>query len=196
MKRVIIVVTLLMIGTIGARLLLNEGRIMSKVSEQPSTGVRFHDQNSGILLTLPTAFKFGELSDDDKKAKVLMRASSDNKRGLVLLRIESGLRLPASASKLDVLTMLLSNSDRMLPQRYPQYEKVKENKEVIRGVESAEIIFDYKSPLGEIVRQRFVIIELDGDNAAYLSMQSKRADFAAENRDSFDKIINSFKIEK
>lgn len=135
---------------------------------------------------------------DTKRVEFLFRATESDPKNMlplvVVLKKETGLRLPSSLSRMDVLDMLLKNSEKAFPLRYEEYQKEGEKKFEFQGKKAAELLFTYKGPGGERVRQRFFMVEYDGNIAFLLSAQARESDFSNLNRKYFEKMFSSMRF--
>ncbi|MEK7460959.1 MAG: hypothetical protein AAB647_01950 [Patescibacteria group bacterium] len=150
----------------------------------------------GVTFMAHKLLKPGQLTEDDKKSKILYRVTQNGDKSLLITaRYEDGLRLPTSLTRQELIPMLLTNIDKAYPQRFTGYKAVSTRNFDQNGHKAAELIFTYDGPAGEKVKQRFLIIDLDGNRALYLAAQAKEADFIALNKKYFNRLFGSFTFE-
>jgi len=145
----------------------------------------------------PPDWRLDELTDGDVAKKIWFRATEPPKDPLPLLATigsEDGLRLAANISKQELVPMILANSERAFPQRHPEFAKVLTKQYELDGHKAGEVIFTYKNPAGSQTKQRFVVIDQDGNTALYLAFQSKASDFDALNKDTFQRLLDSIQL--
>lgn len=150
--------------------------------------------NPKFSFDYPQVLKLEPLPDEEQKSlKVLFRASQGELPDElnVNLRQETGLRLPLTLTKQEMISMLLSNAADSFPQRFPDFKKVAEREFAHAGKRAAELYFTYTGPAGEKIKQRLLIIAYDGDTALYFATQSKTSDFDELNRKYFDRMFES-----
>ena len=90
--------------------------------------------------------------------------------------------------------MLLGNSEKAFPARFPEFTKLSSNQFEIDSHKAGEVIFTYRAPAGSTTEQRFILIDKDGNTAIYLSFQSKASDFDALNERYFTPILDSLNL--
>ena len=156
------------------------------------------DQKSGVNINHPVDSKVSSISEEDKKANIILRLNE--KEGetpyLITLRSESGLRAVATLTRSEIIDMLMNNSERALPQRFTGFQKVSSRRYEHNGRKAGEIIFTYDSPVeGERIKQRFVVLVKDDDTAVYLAMQAREADFDEQNTKIFDPMAESLNFQ-
>lgn len=135
--------------------------------------------------------------EENSRVEIMFRAiqtAEESRPMLVNIKKEKGLRIVTSLTRVEMLAGLLRNMERAYPQRFPGYKKEGERTFEQGGKKSAEIYFTYKSPAGEIIKQRLMVIEYDGGTAIYFSAQSKQKDFDSLNKKYFNKIFKSVKF--
>ncbi|MBI2645166.1 hypothetical protein HYW94_03285 [Candidatus Uhrbacteria bacterium] len=152
----------------------------------------------GVQMKVPKVIKEGSINLDDKKAKVLFRGEVKKEDHgtplLIILRYEDGLRMPATVSHLEIIPMLMMNLERAYPGRFPDYKKKSEKKFEYRGKKAAEVDFTYTGPAGEMIKQRFLMVEYDGDTALYFSAQAREEDFEKLNKKYFNRMFSSIRF--
>lgn len=156
----------------------------------------FTSREASIELKYSARLVPGTMSEQDKKDKVVLRLKQPQKEPelLVTLRYETGLKPIATTSKQDLRDALADTLDKTYPKRFPQYQRISSRNFDVDAHRASELIFTYKSPAGETVKQRFILIVINDDKAAYLSQQSKENDFEQLNRRYFDTITKSLQV--
>ena len=157
---------------------------LAKAPETPSNGSatlqQFQDNKQGVKLSYPAEAKQLTLTTQDSEDKFLFRANSEGQTPyLITLRYEEGLRLPSQLAKTSTMDLLLANTDKVLPDRYPDYNKLSEERFNQSGKQAARVSFTYISTDGKVVHQDLYIVLKDENQAFYLSMQAKLEDFEA-----------------
>jgi hypothetical protein len=160
----------------------------------------FHDPATLVTLRYPhEVMRLGVISEDDKRAKIVFRAQEGEKDSatpyLVTVRYEEGLRKVSSMLRYDILDILTDNVGKLFPGQYPKFEKVEEKRYFLNGKKAAEIVTTYLSPVGEEVKQRFIIVMRDEDMALYITAQAKKKDFDSLNRKYFENILSSLRFQ-
>jgi hypothetical protein len=145
-----------------------------------------------LSLFVHKSFKPSNLSTEDKESKVLVRINRvEEPPFLITLRYEDGLRLVTSLTRQDLIPMLLGNIDKVYPQRFTDYKSLSTRQFEQDGHKAAEIIFTYDGPAGEKVKQKFLIVDIDGNQVLYIAAQVKEVDFDQVNKRYFDRIFQS-----
>lgn len=151
-----------------------------------------HIDEVGLNFMVHKSFTDSQLSEDDTMNKILYRINQEgDKPFLITLRSEDGLRLAASLSHQDLIPMLLGNIDKAYPARFSNYQALSTRQFEQNGHKAAEVIFTYDGPAGVKIKQRFLIVDIDGNRALYLAAQAKEADFATLNKKYFDRMFAS-----
>lgn len=136
-------------------------------------------------------------TDEEKtKALVIFRATEGTLTPPMNLNVrqETGLRIAVSLTKQEIIQMILGNSEKAFPQRFPEYKKVSERAFELNGKKAGEIYFTYKGPAGEVIKQRFLVVAKDDNTVYYFALQAKETDFNQANSTYFDRITSSFKL--
>lgn len=158
----------------------------------------FTSEQPKLSFQHPRVFKVEPLPEEkNRRLDFLFRASEGELTNPlnVNLRAETGLRLPTSLTKQEMIPMLLGNIEAAYPQRFPDFKKESERTFEQAGKKAAELLFIYTGPAGESIKQRLFIIAYDGDTALYLAAQSKEADFDELNHKYFNRMFASLKFE-
>jgi hypothetical protein len=147
----------------------------------------------GVHFLLHKSLTASQLSDEDKTNKIVFRINHETEERpfLMTFRYEDGLRLPTSLTHQDLIPMLLGNIDKAYPARFPGYQSLSTRQFEQTGHKAAEIIFTYQGPTGEKVKQRFLMLDIDGNRVLYVAAQAKEADFAAVNKKVFNRLFES-----
>ena len=155
--------------------------------------------NPNFTFSYPDSFQSTETEDEEEsqRAEMLFRATEGELKDTPLvftIQKEKGLRIAVSLSRMDFISNLLRNIDRMYPQKYSEFKKLDEKTFKHNGKNAAEIYFTYVGPAGEVIKQRFMIVEYDGGTALYVSAQTKESDFNGLNKKYFDRMFDSLEI--
>jgi len=155
--------------------------------------VPFSSNEAGVHLKYDSLLKNMPLGDQDSKDKIVLRLqqANDDPELLVTVRYEDNLKPVATAAKQDLRDALTSNLNKTYPQRFPQFHQVSTRNFEVNGHKASELVFTYKSPSGASVKQRFILIAITDDKAAYLAIQSKENDFDRLNGRYFNAIASS-----
>lgn len=160
----------------------------SKVSWKSYT-----DNELGVELSYPETFVKDKISDEDKKARIVFRATRKEPSALFSLRYEDGLGLLKTFGGKDILANLVAEIDRRYPDRFPDYKKENYKESVVANEKTAQFDFSYLGTDGETrIRQRFVVVVKD-TAAYYLSCQAPEKEFFKSEKD-FDRMINSIEF--
>ncbi len=132
------------------------------------------------------------LSDKDKKDQFIFRATEapNSAPFLVTVRYEEGLEAISALAKQPPLDLLVNNSQKAYPQRFPGYKEESVRQFELNGHEAAETYFTYKNN-AERIKQRFLIVLRDSDIAFYVAAQAKETDFEKINNTYFQPIFES-----
>lgn len=144
------------------------------------------------------ALSVGQLSDKDAKERIIFRATESATAEaplLVTARYEKGLRTVASVSRMDPVDIVLDGAERSLPRKFPGFYKVSSTKFEQGSNKAAELVYTYKGPSGEVIKQKLYVLIKDGDIASYITVQSKESDFDTLNKKYFDSLLKSAKFE-
>lgn len=158
--------------------------------------ITFTSPAAGVTLKHDFRLVSGDLTQQDKRDKVVLRLEQPRKEPelLVTLRYENGLKPIATAAKQDLRDALVSTLDKTYPKRFPHYQRVSSRNFDIDSHRANELIFTYKSPAGKIIKQRFVLIVINNDQATYLAMQARETDFDHLNDRYFSTIAKSLQV--
>jgi hypothetical protein len=139
---------------------------------------QFEDQKSDVSLSYPEEANQLQLTEQDKADKFIFRASHDSEPPyLITLRYEEGLLKASQLARISALELLLGNTDKAFPTRYPGYKKLSEQKFERAGKEAAKLEFTYTANDGQLAKQALYIFMRDDDTALYLSTQAKESDY-------------------
>lgn len=158
----------------------------------------YGDPATRAVVEYPASSRMQELSEEDLNYKVVFRTASapdEPELYLISMRYEDGLRAVANATKKPPLDLILANAERALPQRFNEFSKVSENKFELRGRPAAVIIFTYKKPGEETVKQRLQIVVRDDDTAIYLSAQGRERDWQTLELKYFNHLFASLRFD-
>lgn len=168
---------------------------------EPTKWLDYNNLELKIKLNYPETFKSIKLSDEDKKAKIILKAEQPEPSALFTLRYEDKVGILAVAQKGSVLEVLKQSFDKQYPSRFTDFKKEKEEKITVDGNEAEQFYFTYLGKDNTTrMKQRFVIVTKQyednnlGTVAFYLSFQSKESDFDKLNS-VFSEILQSFKFQ-
>lgn len=167
----------------GLIILLNQERLV--VFQQPDTGLTF--SHSPQLVE-------AEVGNADRDSGILNRWQVAPETGIALLitlRKEQELSKAANLTGEEPIGIILNTISRTYPRRFPGYSELSRREFEQSSRPAAEIIFTYDGETGERVKQRFIAIMKDDDQALYLSLQAKDSEFDALNTRFFNAIANS-----
>lgn len=150
----------------------------------------FRDDKTGLSFDFSPELTKTELNAKDSQDKILLRLTHSQPSLLITVRYEEGLRQASVISRLPLKDMLIENSDRSLPQRFPGYSKLSRRTFQQNGHEAIEYIFTYNNN-EQLLKQRFVILIVDADRAVYIAAQAKEADFATVSSRYFDPLLST-----
>jgi len=158
----------------------------------------FSDPTTRIVIEYPPDLINQPITDTDRQDKIIFRGTEKpgDRPVLITLRYEDGLRVTTELAKKDLLDLLVENSDRAHPDRFPEYQKISERRLDLAGKKAAEILFTYKRPAGERIKQRFLIVVRDNDLAVYLAAQTQEADFAVLDQKYFDRLFSAVRFDE
>lgn len=171
------------------------GLVFWFLSSQPQYAT-FESKSAGVTLQYDTRLKSDGINESDQKDKIVLRLQhADNKpEMLITLRYEEGLKPIATAAKRELRSALIDTVNKTYPKRFPDYHQLSSREFEIDDHKAFESIFTYKGSTNETVKQRFILIIINDNKAAYLAMQSKDADFDHVNSRYFDKITASLQL--
>lgn len=155
---------------------------------------RYRDPKTNITMNYPEQMSAQELSEEDRQSNVILRLVTPQGKPpvLITLRYELGLKSITSLTKSTAIDMIMSNSEKALPQRFKGFQKQSTRRYDLQGRPAGEIIFTYNSPVaGQRMKQRFTVVAKDDDTALYLAMQCKEKDFEVINKDYFDDTVST-----
>lgn len=158
----------------------------------------YGDPASRAVVSYPASARAEELSGEDRNFKVVLRireGEQDQEPYLVSMRYEEGLRAAANTTNRPPRDLILASAERALPQRFPEFSKVGEEKLELSGKEAAIITFTYKQPQGELIKQKLLILVRDDDTALYISAQAKERDWQELEQKYFARIFRSLRFE-
>jgi hypothetical protein len=154
--------------------------------------------NEEVTFEYDPSLSRGELSADDQKLNILVRLqkSAGQSSVLITLRKETGLRVAATLGRQSIIDLVSDSSSKLLPQRFPGYQKESERRFTHEGRPANEIIFTYDSPAGEgqRIRQKLHIVEKDGDTAYYLSAQTTTESWQETDNRIFKRLFESLHL--
>ena len=102
--------------------------------------------NPNFTFSYPDSFQSTETEDEEEsqRAEMLFRATEGELKDTPLvftIQKEKGLRIAVSLSRMDFISNLLRNIDRMYPQKYSEFKKLDEKTFEHNGKNAAEIYF-------------------------------------------------------
>lgn len=155
--------------------------------------VTFRSHEAGITLTHSLDLQATPLKQEDVEHRLVLRLSGKRTPTplQVTVRYEDGLRPISVATGQNLQDVLLANTTKSFPGRFPQYTEVSRHHLTINTRRASELIFTYKSPTGDVIRQRFLLIVISDDKAAYIAAQTRDSAFDEINTEYFDKIFGS-----
>lgn len=166
---------------------------------QSSQWQEFVHANPNISLDYHQIFEMQNLPAEqinpDLKFVFQARETDEEKPVTIDLRVETGLRIAVSLTKQEMIPMLLGNSEKSFPSKFPNYTKVAERQFEQAGKKAAELIFTYTGPSGQKVTQRLLLVAYDGNTALYLAAQARETDFSDLNKRYFDRMFASLKFD-
>lgn len=168
----------------GIAILLN--REQPVVFRQPDTGLTFTHSSQLVV--------DAGVSNEDRDSGILNRWQAAPEAGaqlLVTLRTERDLATAANLSGQEPIEIILSTISRTYPSRFPGYSELSRREFEQDSRPAAEVIFTYDGETSERVKQRFIAVMKDDDQALYLSLQAKDSDFDALNTRFFNSIADS-----
>ena len=169
------------------------GQNSSKISAEITS---FEDEQQGISFEYVSQHLAPKaLSEQDKKDNII--ASFNGGGGvpmLVTVQYEEGLSKVSNILKREPIDIVLENSAKVLPQKYPDYKKESERKFEYNGKQAAEIIFTYTGNNEEKIKQKLFILLKDRNTAFYMLAQSRERDFAQLETEVFDTSFQSLNV--
>jgi hypothetical protein len=153
-----------------------------------------NDTTTGVSLSYKQPFTSEALAEQDRNDGFIFRLTSDEPPTIVSVRQEEGLRAVTAISGINMLELLTSNVQKAYPVRYPGFSTVSENKYDVSGKSAREVVFTYDGPSGQKVKQRFVIIQKDGNTAIYVTAQTTDEQYDAANSNYFNDLIESIQL--
>ena len=147
------------------------------------------DSVTGLQFKYDSALKLQELSQQDVTDKFIFRLASTDPAILVSIRYEEGLSAVSALANQDIYNLLVANTLKALPQRYPDFKLQNQQKLQIAGREALDIVFTYTGPNGSEATQRFIVLVKDPNTAIYISAQTSTSDFKTLNTNYLDPLI-------
>jgi hypothetical protein len=186
---------LLWIGEALLLFLCVTGLIYAVLSYQ-SRFTNFESQQADIKLHYPNNLQKKPLGDQDNKDKIVLRLQQPDKESelLATVRYEEGLKPIATAAKRELRDALAETVSKTYPKRFPSYHQTNAHDLDIDNHRASEIIFTYKSPRGETIKERFILVAINDDKAVYLAFQSQEKDFDRLNSRYFSPIVESLRV--
>ena len=157
------------------------------------TYTTFVAPNPGVHLRYSSKLEQIPLTKADKQDKFLLRLKDSTGKAdkmLITVRYEDGLHALAIAKR-NLRDMLLENASRIYPGRFPDYHELNRRSFTQHGHDAGELFFTYTGPNGQAIRQRFMVVTRNDDQAIYLSAQAQKNDFDRLNRAYFEDIATS-----
>ena len=154
----------------------------------------FRQSDTGLTFSHSSQLVAAGVSNDDRDSGILNRwqaAPGTGAQLLITLRSEKSLGKAASLTGEQPIGVILDTISRTYPARFPGFSKVSQRQFEQSGRPVAEVVFTYDGETNEQVKQRFIAIMKDDDQALYLSMQAKESEFEELNNRFFNTITNS-----
>ena len=185
-----IVVVTAVIG-VGSYLVINNknDNQLTDVKGTQTTINTANDSVTGLQFKYDSALKLQELSQQDVTDKFIFRLASTDPAILVSIRYEEGLSAVSALANQDIYDLLVANTLKALPQRYPDFKLQNQQKLQIAGREALDIVFTYTGPNGSEATQRFIVLVKDPNTAIYISAQTSTSDFKTLNTNYLDPLI-------
>ncbi len=198
MKRRLMIGAVGLVGMLAALVVHGRPSRVDKPRPALAALTSFHEQKTGFSFSYPADLTMGALTPGDDKEHIVFRATQPSAATtpfLITARYETGLQLVSSVSKQKVIDIVLAGAQRSLPKRFPEYTQVSSRRFQLAGLDAAEIIYTYTSPVDkltkETIKQRLLLIAQDTNTAVYLSAQARAGDYDRVNGDTFDRVFKS-----
>lgn len=183
LQKVILVILMGALLITGIATLLNREQLI--VFRQSDTGLTFSHN--------PQLLEAG-VSNEEREDGILNRwqaAPGTSAQLLITLRSENSLAKVASLTGEQPIAIVLDTISRTYPSRFPGFNESSRREFEQSSRPAAEVVFTYDGDTGERVKQRFIAIMKDDDQAIYLSLQAKDSEFEALNARFFNAIADS-----
>lgn len=200
MKRWAIAGVAVCVGVTGLFFAMRANNDTSSEKEQKQTSLKvFRASDPGFSFSYDSAeLSLQQVTAADKKERIVFRATEVEGAAmpfLITARYEKGLRTVASVSKMEPVDIVLDGAERSLPRRFPEFHKMSSKKFEQHGDEAAELIYTYKGPSGDRIKQKLYVLINDGDLATYITVQAKESDFGQLDEKAFKHITQTIKYE-
>lgn len=195
-KKTLLLAGILVFGLMTSGFIINYSNNQPKSVHNQENIQTFNDEKSQLTLKFDQAkLEQITLNQKDQTDKVVFRAQEHGGQPsfLISLRYETGLKLVANLTKQKLTDIISQNLRKSYPSRYKQFNEVSSRKFVQNNHDCFEIIFTYEIN-SQKVKQRFIAIDINGDNTGYLSMQSQESEFDSINSHVFEKIATSLNV--
>lgn len=165
------------------------------ISKRPSHLSAF-SYNNELDFSYPRELLQKDLSDADKEDGFIFRATEKPSTPpfLVTIRREKGLEAVSALTKQQPIDLLVANTKRAYPGRFPGYQELQQRQFEHNGHKAAEFIFTYQQAEGKRIKQRFWIIMKNSDTAFYVNAQAKEDDFTLLDTRYFSPLLSSIQI--
>lgn len=156
---------------------------------------KFEDKSQEISFEyISSELTSKQLSEQDKKDNIIARYSGTNTPMQLYVQYEKDLAKVSNLTRREPLDVVLSNSDKVFPQKFPNYKEMTERRFEFEGKEAAEIIFTYTGNNQKKIKQRFLVVIKDQDTAFYMIGQTGEETFETINREIFEPTFQSFRV--
>lgn len=167
---------------------------LSGNQKQPQRTSQVTGIPGGMQLTHDANLELSELTATDTKDGIMLRLQRQAPATLVTVKLEKGLGTVVSLAKKSPVEVLLENAKRAYPGRYQDFQLHSESRLQVDGRQAADMVFRYKGPSGDIVRQALRIVEVSSDTAVLVAIQVRDSEFEALYESSIKPTLDSIQL--
>ncbi len=159
--------------------------------DNSTSTVAFTNEHSGLKGKYSKDLSTTRLTESEKKENLFLRLENSNKSILIRFSYEEGLKPLTTITKTDLITTVLSNTEKSLPKTFPKLKIESKREFDLNGRRSAEIVFNYQKPGLDKAKRRLIMINKDDNLVVYVAAETDEASYGEINDNYFTPLINS-----
>lgn len=160
--------------------------LLLALPREPSATVYVNSEH-GIRLEYPKSLSPQNTSEEkDKKNNRLLRLNREDPPTRVIVWYEDGLQAATTLTRQQPLDRILEALPKAYPRQFPEFKLLEERRVKVGDKDGAEVVFTYKGPAKEAVRERLLIVIKDADRAVYVAVHVPE-----NNHDALSKEVDS-----
>jgi hypothetical protein len=184
----ILLITIALIAIVGGALIWLQLR---GDRDSSTSTAAFTNEHSGLKGKYSKELSTTPLTESEKKDNLFLRLENSSKSVLIRFSYEEGLKPLTTITKTDLITTVLSNTEKLLPKTFPSLKIESKREFDLGGHRAAEVVFSYQKPGLDKAKRRLVMINKDDNLVVYVAAETDEASYNEVNDKYFTPLINS-----